>query len=640
MRVVRSVLALATLPVGLIGQTPKDTAVLQPFVVTATRIPTPIDAVPMAVTVIRGDALREQGIRTVAEALRAVPGANVVATDSYGSVTSLFLRGGESDHVKVLIDGVPQTGPNGPGGAYDFANLTTDNVDRIEIVRGPVSTLYGSDAVTGVVQIFTRIGRGATHGSVGVDGGTYGTSAVHGWMGGGNERAGYSLGVSSLSSDGLYPFNNHYRNEVVTGRARFRPDQRTDAALSFRYGDALYHFPTDGSGDTVSHNQHQLERGPSVGLDLGRVLSDRVDALLTGTWRRSNYQYAIAPNGPSDTTTFPYSSSDWVTRTAVDGRTNIRAAGQSTVTLGAAFDHEAMEGTTVGAPHSRNDGAVYAQLVTSPERPVNAMVGLRLDDNQRYGRYATYRVGTVVHVASRTRAIASIGTAFKEPTFFQNFATGFVHGNPDLRPEHSLNWEVGLEHAFARGAFTARATYFDQHFRDLIDYNGADTTINYFNVPGSLARGVELTTDGDLGAGIHMTTAYTYLHTAVTKAGTATGPTALFVPGEPLIRRPEHSGSLGLTYRVPARGTVSLTALYTGEREDIDFATFTRATLPSYTRLDLATHVDVRQPHGATPGLTLSLRIENVLDHAYQEVKNFPARRRTLLFGGEVRFGT
>jgi vitamin B12 transporter len=268
------------------------------------------------------------------------------------------------------------------------------------------------------------------------------------------------------------------------------------------------------------------------------------------------------------------------------------------------------------------------------------MVGLRLDDNQRYGRYATYRVGTAVRVATRTRAIASIGTAFKEPTFFQNFATGFVHGNPDLRPEHSVSWEVGLEQAFARGAFTARATYFDQRFRDLIDYNGADTTISYFNVPGSLARGVELTTDGELGAGIHVTTAYTYLHTAVTKAGTATGPTALFVPGEPLIRRPEHSGALGVTYRVPARGTVSLTALYTGEREDIDFATFTRAPLPPYTRLDLATHVDVRQPHGATPGLTLSLRIENLLDHAYQEVKNFPARRRTLLFGGEVRFGT
>ncbi len=640
MRVLLCSLAFVTLPVILTGQVSKDTAVLNPVVVTATRIATPINAVPMAVTVISGDALREQAIRTVAEALRSVPGANVVATDAYGSVTSLFLRGAESDHVKVLIDGVPQTGPNGPGGAYDFANLTTDNVDRIEIVRGPVSTLYGSDAVAGVVQVFTRVGHGVTHGSIGLDEGTYGTSAVRGWVGGGNERASYSVGVSTFSSDGLYPFNNRYRNQVVTARTRFRPDERTDASLSFRYGDALYHFPTDGSGDTVSHNQHQLERGPSVGLDLARVLSNRVEGLLSGTWRRSNYQYAIAANGPSDTTTFPYSSSDWVTRGGVDGRANIRVGERDMLTLGAAFDREAMEGTTVGAAYSRNDGAMYAQLVTAPERPVNATLGLRVDDNQRFGGYATYRAGTSVRLGAQTRAVASIGTAFKEPTFFQNFATGFIRGNPDLRPEHSVSWEVGLERSLARGAVTARATYFDQHFRDLIDYNGANTSSNYFNVPGSLARGVEVTTAAELSVALHVTAAYTYLHTEVTKAGTATGPTALFVPGEPLIRRPRHSGALGLTYRVPARGTISLTALYCGERQDIDFATFARATLPPYTRLDLATHVDVRQAQGVAPGVALSFRVENLLDHAYQEIKNFPARRRTLLFGGEVRFGT
>ena len=185
MRVMPCTVLLVASPFALIGQQPKDTALLKPVVVTATRVPIPVDAVPHAVTVISGDALREQGIRTVAEALRTVPGANVVATDSYGSVTSLFLRGGESDQVKVLIDGVPQTGPNGPGGAYDFANLTTDNIERIEIVRGPASTLYGSDAVTGVVQIFTRVGRGVTHGHIGLEGGTYGSSGLSGWVGGG-----------------------------------------------------------------------------------------------------------------------------------------------------------------------------------------------------------------------------------------------------------------------------------------------------------------------------------------------------------------------------------------------------------------------------------------------------------------------
>ena len=175
--------------------------------------------------------------------------------------------------MKVLIDGVPQ---NAPGGAYDFANLTTDNVERIEVVRGPASVLYGSDAVTGVVQIFTRDGRGPAHGAVTVGGGTYGSSALDATLAGGGERAGYSAGVSRFTSDGVYPFNNQYRNEVLNGRVRLRPDGQTDAALSLRYGDPLYHFPTDGGGDPVSHNQHQVDRGPSVGLDLGRTFSRRL----------------------------------------------------------------------------------------------------------------------------------------------------------------------------------------------------------------------------------------------------------------------------------------------------------------------------------------------------------------------------
>src|SRR5205809_5699152 len=156
-RALRAV-ALLILPAPLAGQEPTDTVVLNPIVVTATRIPTPADGVPVAVTVIRGTELWERGLRTVAEALRSVPAASVVTTNAYGSQTSLFLRGGQSNYVKVLIDGVPQ---NAPGGAYDFANLTTDNAERIEVDRGPRSVRYGSAAVAGGVEIFGRDGGGA-----------------------------------------------------------------------------------------------------------------------------------------------------------------------------------------------------------------------------------------------------------------------------------------------------------------------------------------------------------------------------------------------------------------------------------------------------------------------------------------------
>src|SRR5438874_12705713 len=208
MRLALCALLLVACPVSLAGQTRTDTVELNPVVVTATRIPTAARDLPVAVTVISGAQLRERDIRTVADALRTVPGADVVATNAYGSQTSLFLRGGESDYVKVLIDGVPR---HAPGGAYDFANLTTDNVERIEVVRGPASVLYGSDAVTGVVQIVTRRGTGRDRAEASVRGGTYGTLVWDAEASGGTQAAGYSISISRFTSDGMYRCKNQYR---------------------------------------------------------------------------------------------------------------------------------------------------------------------------------------------------------------------------------------------------------------------------------------------------------------------------------------------------------------------------------------------------------------------------------------------
>jgi vitamin B12 transporter len=620
---------LLVFPLSLAGQTPTDTVKLNPVVVTATRIPTPAADLPVAVTVISGVQLREQGIRTVAEALRTVPGATVVTTNAFGSQTSLFLRGGESDYVKVLIDGVPQ---NAPGGAYDFANLTTDNVERIEVVRGPTSVLYGSDAMTGVVQIFTRDGRGATHESVAVTGGTYGSNAVDATFTGGGERAGYAVGMSRFSSDGVYPINNQYRNEVLSGRVRVRPDERTDAALSLRYGDALYHFPTDGGGAVVSNNQHQVDRGPSIGLDLGHRFSGRVEGRVSADWHRDNSQYAIAPNSSADTTTFPYSSSDWVTRTGLDARLNVTLAARDVITVGGALERQAMNGTTLDMPRSRNDAGVYVQVVTPPERSASLAIGARLEDNQRFGTYATYRTGMSLRIAGATRAIASVGTGFKEPSFYENFATGFVRGNPALRPEHSLNWEIGLEYRGLPRAMTARATYFHQRFRDLIQYSGTPVgpdSVNYSNVADAAASGAELGVQGALAGGLSFDAGYTYLDSRD------------FATNLRLQRRPSHTGSLGLGYGVGVRGTASLVAVFTGDRDDYDYSTFParRVTLPPHTRVDLSGTYELSRARGTLPGVAITARLENLLGARYEDVKNFPARGRTLLLGGRLDWG-
>ena len=627
MNAVLRVIPLIILPTIVAGQTPRDTVELNPVVVTATRIPTRAGDVPIAVTVLTGAELEERGIRTVADALRSVPAASVVMTDAYGSVTSLFLRGGQSDYVKVLIDGVPQ---NAPGGFYDFANLTTDNVDRIEVVRGPASVLYGSDAVTGVVQIFTRAGHSAPHGSVAVRGGTYSSAGVETSVAGGNDRAGYAVSASRFTSDGVYPLNNQYRNEVVSGRLAFRPDEQTDAALSVRYGDALYHFPTDYRGDTVSNNQHQLARGPSVGFDLRHTFSPRLDGGLTATWHRDNYQYAIAPNDSSDHTTFASSSSDWNTRTGLDARVNARLPQQDLITLGVALEREAVEGTSLATAQSRNDGAIYLQVLTPPERSASLTLGARLEDNERFGSYATYRGGGSVRLAPGIRAVASIGTGFREPSFYETFATPFSHGNPNLKPEHSFSWETGLEYTTPRRGVAARATYFHQRFRDLIQYSFVLIGPDYANVADATAEGLELGLQGALGAGVSLDASYTYLDPR-------DGATNLR-----LQRRPSHSGSLGLGYALGARGAVSLGAVFTGDRDDLDYRPYpaARVTLPPHTRVDASGTYELARPRSSWPGVALIARIENLLDARYGDIANFPARRRSLLFGGRMRFGT
>src|SRR5512142_1676576 len=236
---------------GVWAQQP-DTVTLPPVVVTANRIPTTVNALSSAVTVISGESLRARGIATVADALRLTPGAAVVATGSFGGQTSVFLRGGESDYVKGLIDGGPQ---NQPGGFYEFANLGTEDVERIEIVRGPVSVLYGSDAVAGVVQVFTRTGLGRPSGRLAFGGGSYGTEWSTGEVSGATGPFAWRSTVSRRTTSGTYPVNSGDRRILLGGSVRFAPDARSAASVSFHYSDAVHHFPTDGTGQISDSNQ-------------------------------------------------------------------------------------------------------------------------------------------------------------------------------------------------------------------------------------------------------------------------------------------------------------------------------------------------------------------------------------------------
>src|SRR5213593_480501 len=320
-------LSLASLVPAVLGaQRPGDTVQLEPVVVTATRLPTRAGAVPEAVTVLSGAELRAAGITTVFEALREVPGAAVVQTGSYGSQTSLFLRGGESDYVKVLIDGVPV---NQPGGSYDFANLTTDNVDRIEILRGPASVLYGSDAMTGVVQIFTKSGA-ASRTRLGAElrAGTYGSTDAALDATGGTAKLSYSARVSRFFADGLYPYNNAYRNSIISAGLKFAPDARSDVHVTYRYGDDIYHIPTDATGTPVDSNQRAAEHGPALSVNAGHLFGNQLEARVLGAVREARITFNDEPDSPGEDGTFW--SKDYVRRASATSLLTWRSHGAIT----------------------------------------------------------------------------------------------------------------------------------------------------------------------------------------------------------------------------------------------------------------------------------------------------------------------
>jgi vitamin B12 transporter len=282
---------------------------------------------------------------------------------------------------------------------------------------------------------------------------------------------------------------------------------------------------------------------------------------------------------------------------------------------------------------------------TSEVGPVSLSFGARLEDNERYGNIATWQTGAALRLPSLpgTKLRVAAGSAIKEPTFAENYATGFAVGNPDLDPEWSLSWEVGVEQEILAGAATASVTYFDQRFEEMIQYTFAPpspTDPNYFNVGAATARGVETEVDARVGP-VDVSGSWTWLDTEVTDVGLEGAPGDLFVDGQPLIRRPMHSFSLGASAPLGARARVHTRIGYTGRRDDRDFSTFpaTSVVAPGHTLWSAGAEYTVLDVSDGRPSVRLSLRGENLLDEAYQEAFGFDAPGRQVYFGVSVGFG-
>jgi vitamin B12 transporter len=603
----------------------RDTARTAPVVVTATRSPLTTERAPASVTVLTGAELRREGITTVSDALRQVPGLALAQTGSYGAMTSLFIRGGESKFTKVLVDGVPV---NDAGGAFDFSSLTTDNLERIEIVRGPASVLYGSDAVAGVVQLFTRRGTGGLHGELSARGGGFGSYDAEGSAHGGSEALSYSLGAGKHATNGYQAFNSGFANKTASALLRASRGA-VDGGVSLRLTDIAFHFPTDGSGQVVDSNAVRREDRLAVGLDAGTKLGSLASVRLALASLDAHGVTDNQPDSPGDSLGYYYSTADRSRRRSGDLRVDVALTDGARLTVGGQVEREwqASEtqsnfGPTPADPHARRTSGVYGQLLVQPADRSTLTVGGRLEHNERFGDFFTYRAGTSVQLREGTRLRASVGTAFREPSFLENYGSAFVIGSADLKPEHSFSVDGGVEQAIADWA-TVSATYFANSFRDLIDYRYSATEPNYFNLARTRASGVELEARVNV-ADFHGDAAATYLDTRVVDPGTSQASTAIFAPSERLLRRPMHTLTGGVGYRNP-QGSLDLRATRVGPRDDVYFApdfSSKRVTLPAYVRTDLAAELSLLR--AVTRGAAAAtLRVENLFDVRYSDVAGY-----------------
>lgn len=579
------------------------------LVVTATRVEAPLDQATSSVTVITADQIERRQQRTVIDALRTVPGLSVVQSGPIGSQTSVFMRGTNANHTLVLIDGMRANDPSTTNGGFNFAHLLAVDIDRIEIVRGPLSTLYGSDAIGGVVNIITRRGAGKPTASASIEAGSFNTYLGQAGIEGAQGRFNYNLGFAHLDThsvsstparrrDGRDDESDPYRNTTLSARLGADIAENAELSLFTRYIASAKAF------DVVPEDPNTRERADQW---FNRLVGT-VD-LLDGAWTQSfgagftriERRESDAPDAFSSTSSRTVNRG---TRTKLDWQNDIRPAENLVITLGAETEEERFEGEAVGAARSRSSGVFLQNSMSAWDR-VYLTLGGRIDDHDQFGTFDTYRLSAAyVHRETATKLKAGIGSGFKAPTLFQLFArTPFFTGNPDLQPEESVGWEIGVEQSLAAPSLTVGITYFHNDIKNLIMSDPTFTT--NINIGKAVTSGFESFMEWRPNEQLTLRIDHTYQ-----RAEDATD-------GTQLVRRPWHKLSLLADYSPLAAWTIALGVVYDGSRADFDADSFARIQRGGYTIVRLASRYALNETW------TIFGRVENALDRHYEEPDGF-----------------
>lgn len=626
---------------------------LDPVIVTASRLEESLSQTPSAVTVITEAEIVQRQTTDLFEQLREVPGFTLVQSGSRGGVTSLFTRGGESDHNLILVDGVKV---NRGGGYFDFGDVSTLGVGRVEVVRGPQSALYGSDAMSSVIQLLTPRGQGPPRATLGFRAGNPGTFEERVGVSGGTALYGYNLAVGRIDSEGIVPINNDYGSTTVA--SRFDLDLGDDLHLmtTVRYIDSRFRFPTS-SGDLIDGPNGNLD--PRAYTENRRLILGPRAVYQAAPWWRQTLQLGLLSDWYTyrDPRDEGIDSASYVSRTR-ESRLSADYTSdfflprmldvRPTFTLGGYVESEHIDQKTLfvsdfgSSPGrldaSRNAQAFYSQLRLEWREMLFVTSGFRLDDAFTYGTHVNPRAAAAFVVPGlHTKLRGGYSEGLKAPSFSENFSnSAFSRGDPNLEPEESTSWEIGLDQPLRLAGLGAEAnlTWFSTRHRNLIAYTFASAPApTFLNVQRTRSRGLEVGGRAFLPYGLTLRGSYTYLNTKVLE-----GPTSgAYAKGGPLIRRPRHLGSLTLNY-AGDRLNVNFHLYLKGNTTDYSFASGGRLLLDGYTRADVALSYLVFEERWGIRSLTLEGGVKNLFDADYQDVPNFSSAETTFLAGFRAEF--
>jgi outer membrane cobalamin receptor len=625
-------------------------------VVSATRGEATLSSLGVTADVLDRERIVERAAQSLLPLLQDVPGVATARTGQTGQQASVFVRGGESRFARVMVDGVAV---NQPGGASDFGSALPFELESVEVVRGAASSLYGGDALAGVVSFETRRARAGERPSLRVEaeGGSFDWQRYLGATSGAHGGLDWNAGVQRLTTDNEAP-NSRFEDTALALSAGARLDPRSDLRLVARYetstagtpGPTAYGRPdldaAFGRDDLVL--SAQLRRsGPTVSqqLGVGYALTDQLSTnpvdsgCFVPEWEGTTGSY---PNCDFPNPEGFQNRSD---RLVGSYQADLALGSRHLLTAGGELEHETGElGNRAEEPlrPERTNFGVYLQDRMLLGSRAYLTLGGRVEKNGSYGTHAVPRAALAVRLRDgddATTLRASAGMGVKEPSFFESYGESFfAKGNPDLDPERSTTFDFGLEQRLFQSRLRASATYFHHDYHDQIAYTVVDFTTfegSYVNLAHTRAQGIELSLEARPLPALALFGQYTWTDGEILDSPSDFDP--VYAEGRALLRRPENQASFSAQWSAPRWGA-GLTVVYVGERADSDFVGLGLASDAAY-RNPAYTRVDARARVRLVSALEAFVVADNLFDAQYQEALGYPALGLSVRGGLRLRVG-